>query len=137
VDEQGGGVMLFKPELLAKVLSGEKTQTRRMVKPGDVALNGFRNPMTPGYWIGVVTHNGRTKWQVFNTYAVCPGRGKVQQGRIFVRSIRQECAADITEADARAEGFANRDEFLAAWDAINGKGNRDASVWVLTFEVAE
>jgi hypothetical protein len=118
--------MLFKPELLAKVLSGEKVETRRIAKESEVfdghRVVSFRD----------VSKKPVTKWRVGSAYAACPGRGKVQQGRFCITRIRLERLDAISEADARAEGFANRDEFLTAWDSINGPDKRDVSVWVLT-----
>jgi hypothetical protein len=125
--------MLFKPELLAKVLSGEKTVTRRIKKPGETAV--ARRPRR--FDTCVIDAHGRLKWREGNVYAACPGRGKVQQGRIRIKQIREECVSSINEADAVAEGFASRDEFLQAWDKINGKGKRDVFVWVLMFELVK
>ena len=55
-----------------KVLSGEKTVTRRLVKPGETAWG-------PSIYYSIEevhTKNDHTKWIVGNTYAVQPGRGK-------------------------------------------------------------
>lgn len=56
--------------------------------------------------------------------------------------IRAERVQEITEEDAKAEGFANRAEFFAAWDRINGKRaggayvvERNPWTWPLTYEV--
>ena len=38
---------------------------------------------------------------------------------LIVREVRQEQLQDLTDADARAEGSADRTAFAAAWDAIH------------------
>lgn len=136
--------MLFKPELLTKVLSGEKTQTRRIAKDDEGMLYGRVGSMCSdieeyidGYPRMGVSYIKRVRFEIGKTYAVQPGRGKVQQGRIKITNIRTDWLTAITEAEARAEGFASRDEFFAAWDRINGAGNRRVMVWVLDFEVVK
>lgn len=124
--------MNFKPELLTKVLNEEKTQTRRIKKPGETCeLQAHRSDTC------VLTGNNRLKWAVGREYAVAPGRGKHGQGRIKIRFIGEARACDISEGDARAEGFNSRAEFLEAWDAINGKGHREDPVWVIVFQLVK
>jgi hypothetical protein len=63
--------MYFKQ--ISEIISGKKTQTRRIVKPGEyLTLRGN------GCYIShaVMTLSQRLKWWVFWDYAVCPGRGK-------------------------------------------------------------
>jgi hypothetical protein len=123
--------MNFQHYLLEKVITGQKTQTRRIKKPGEKIWTAWENFNDCSYFVN--TPKGHLKWMEGNTYAAAPGRGKCGQAHIKLLRIGQARACDISEADARAEGFASRDEFLAAWDAINGKGKREAAVWVLTF----
>lgn len=55
-----------------------------------------------------------------------------------VTALRLERLQQITEEDARAEGVASRDEFMALWDRINDKTYRWESnpyVWVVGFRV--
>lgn len=61
--------MLFKPELALKILTGEKTQTRRPIKAGEklVERDGLKTVLTAG---------GRIKIQVGRDYAVQFGYGK-------------------------------------------------------------
>lgn len=93
--------MIFSGGLCEKVLDGTKTQTRRPVK-------------------GTGDAEQACQYQVGKTYAVQPGRGKHALGRILVLSVENVNVAAINEADARAEGFAHPDEFLARWRDFYG-----------------
>ena len=181
--------MIFKQ--IDEILSGQKTQTRRVVKPGEfVYQHGNQNPDGPSAILSVSTlvdspekhaFTERIKWAVGRTYAVVPKRGKpgvwwkVSDGipyakspidwsikagfedfypvnilngmihdgwqplRIRITAIRRERLQDISEADAKAEGVGNVEEYRALWDSINTrKGTRwqdCPDVWVITFEV--
>jgi hypothetical protein len=61
--------------------------------------------------------------------------------RIFlhVTDVRVQRVQEISEADARAEGFEKREHFIRLWDEINGAGSFDANpwVWVISFKRAE
>jgi hypothetical protein len=131
--------MLFKPELCAFILEGKKTQTRRMCRDGEVLIGaggkGTR-PVTDGdRGIGVYTARG-CRYGVAKSYALQPGRGKRAVGRVTITAIRY-CAraADISEDDARAEGFATVDDFRATYARLNGAGALDRPCWTLTFAI--
>lgn len=114
----------FKRHLLEKVKTGDKTNTRRIKKDGE------RLEIHPDGTKTVYDTRGRIKWQTGRDYGCWPGRGLHAECRYKLRDLRDEIASDISEEDARAEGFENRDGFLAAWDEINGNGKRDKRVWV-------
>ena len=100
--------MQFKPELAEKILTGEKWQTRRLVKPSDKLGSTLEIGDT-------VYRNGRLHWRVGDTYAVQPGRGKPAIARIKILRIRREDVRDISFEDAIAEGFSNALNFLRVW----------------------
>jgi hypothetical protein len=150
--------MQFKPELIEKILSGQKTQTRRPVKPGETLepypLSALR---TNEEWqLAVFLPSGQVKWGIGRTYAVCPGRGKKQVARIRVLDRRREDVRNISEADAMAEGFSNDRLFLMTWcefydprglDILNQYSGESLGIltirpdhlydaWALTFELA-
>jgi len=139
--------MLFKPALCEKILSGQKTQTRRLVKDGEARPLPEMVTAIAEKW----PYRSRLKWRVGQTYAVQPGRGKPGIGRILLKSIRRECLNGITPEGCWAEGierhggepFCNErlnavSDFSDLWDSINDrpgirwKDNPD--VWVLEFE---
>ncbi|MBL8162442.1 MAG: hypothetical protein JNJ61_10690 [Anaerolineae bacterium] len=116
--------MQFKPELIERILAGEKTQTRRVVKPNE-RLIGFMPGTRFANCVAIMRdqHPHSIKWQIGRDYSLQPGRGKIGVGtRIRVTDLRlDEDVRQISEADARAEGFRNREEFLETWIAINDK----------------
>lgn len=106
--------MTFGKEMFEAVLDGRKTVTRRFnclyYKPG-------------------------------GSYAIQPGRGQVGVAvkRMLVRSVRREMVAWVCdEAEARREGFASVDEFVAYWRRLH-KGSWDPTVlvWRIEFEVID
>lgn len=66
--------MIFKPELILKIVRGEKIQTRRPIKAGEV-LRQIESPHG-GYKPLGVYQNNRAKVLIGKDYAVVPGRGK-------------------------------------------------------------
>ena len=147
--------MIFTPKNCEKILRGEKTMTRRIVKspfqvgddiwiekagyasalddegkcPPIAAVIRFPDSFKPGY---------RIRYEVGKTYAIQPGRGKKAVGRILIMAIRKEWLHDITEEDARAEGVADWNAFVNLWFDLYGldaKKGWDANpmVWRITF----
>jgi hypothetical protein len=106
-----------------KVIAGQKTQTRRIIKPKETAIRGRYNQITR------VMSGSRTKWRVGGSYAVQTGRGQGQIARVRLTRIRQ--------ADAQAEGFASRQAFMQTWETIHGADSREVRVWVLEFELQD
>lgn len=115
--------MNFKPELAAAVMAGEKTVTRRLVSD---------NPRSP-WW------REKCAYRVGQMVAICPGRGKVQIGRVRIVSVGRMRLGSVDDREATREGFGNlaefpRHEFREAWTAINGAYDEDAIVWRIGLE---
>lgn len=105
--------MNFTPELARKVLAGEKTVTRRLAS---------ENPRSP-WW------KQKCGLQVGGDYAVCPGRGKVQIGRVRVVGVALGPLGMLTLRETQLEGFGSQTAFYEAWAAINGGYDPRALVW--------
>jgi hypothetical protein len=105
--------VIFRPDLAAKVLSGEKTVTRRLASD---------NPRSPWWRGGCALEPGRR-------YAVQPGRGRAALGRVEVAEAALEPLGHLTDAEARREGFPDALAFCDAWIAINGQYRPGALVW--------
>lgn len=117
--------MIFRPELAAAVMAGEKTVTRRIVS---------ENPRSP-WW------RERTWYQAGKVFTINPGRGAPNVGRARVIEALQQslsalrtCSLVEADAEARLEGFASSAEFWSAWTGINGWGGGEI-VWRIEFEV--
>lgn len=143
-----GSSMIFQ-HTWEKVLSGQKTQTRRLFRneafdanwgPSGVLVNaGMCNSavIDEGEMKDIVcvfaanSDDGRLydenfkckrrKWVVGSAYPVQPGRGEKSVGRIQITGIRLEDVRQISEGDAKAEGFKSIDDFLATWVMMHDK----------------
>lgn len=109
--------MIFRPELAKKVLSGEKTVTRRRLVHRDGKPIQY--------------HAGRQ-------YAVQPGRGQKHVGHICVIEVRTEYLREISHQEALAEGFVCGpaiDSFMRYWMSLHGGWDPDEVVAVIRFHV--
>lgn len=109
--------MNFKPELVEKILAGEKSQTRRVMSD---------NPNSPWYRRGC-------KLKVNHLYALCPGRGKPQVGKIAVLHVAEKFLGTIRHHEAVMEGFGSVGEFRDYWERMHGSFDPNMPVWAITF----
>lgn len=105
--------IMFKPELAAKVMSGEKTVTRRLASD---------NPRSPWWREGC-------RFKAGQEVPIQPGRGVKAIGRATVVSVRLERLGEIDGREAEREGFGDLAEFVAAFTAINRFYDPDVEVW--------
>ena len=117
-----------------KVLSGQKTQTRRLARDTDKlwTLQIDDRDIEKVLWRG-----DRPKWRTGRSYAVQPGRGQKAIARIILLDIRYELVGHISEEEARAEGFSGLEEFLEVWQKIHKVYDLEQPVWVLEFRLKE
>ena len=113
--------MIFKPELAALVLAGQKTVTRRALSD---------NPRSPWWRERCIYLQGKE-------FAIQPGRGKPSIGHARVISCRKVLLGALNRAEAQAEGFPGVSHFVSAWTDINGTWDAEASVWRIEFEVVD
>lgn len=100
--------MLFNPEHVKPILSGEKIQTRRVWKRCHAKVGG--------------TYRAKLKMLSRDYFA-----------RLKVTGIRQERLGDISEADAKAEGGYTVESYRQEWIEINGTWDPDQVVYVISF----
>lgn len=105
-------MLLFKQEHVNPILTGNKTQTRRIWKK-------------PRAKVGSV-HLAKTKMLSKEYFA-----------KLNILDVKQERLGDITEADAQAEGGYTVDTFQQVWMLINGSWKPATMVYVVTFERCE
>jgi len=108
--------VIFGDRLLPLVLSGKKTVTRRVP---------HREP-------------GRT-YQAGRIYPVQPKGehwGGPHVAHIRALSVKRQRLHEITDGDAKREGFAGVAEFIAYWKEIHGDWLSDLVVMRIEFELA-
>jgi len=95
------------------IVEGRKTQTRRLVKPGEytwMSIPGAVTGKPPNLsYSEVCRENGSVRFAVGKTYAVQPGRGKPAVARIRITDIRRERLRNISPLDCALEGIAIQD----------------------------
>jgi len=102
--------MMFKRELLDLVISGKKTQTRRRHK----------NPLKEK-----------------QKYVIKRNWYKNTEQYIQITKVYPQKLGDVSEEEAKKEGFSSLDEFRDAWIRINGSWDPEMVVTVYEFELAE
>jgi hypothetical protein len=117
-----------------KVLSGQKTQTRRLARDTDRLWTVEVEDRQPEK---VLWRGDRAKWRTGRDYAVQPGRGKKAIGRIRLLDIRYQHLGHVKEVEARAEGYGSLNEFEEAWTRIHGYYDAEQPVWALEFRLIE
>lgn len=109
-------MFLFQKEHVAPILEGTKTQTRRAWK---------KQRALPGK-----THLAKTKMLSKEYFA-----------RLLVNKVYQQRLGDISEEDAKAEGYPSRADYLDAFARINkqptGDSFLDQTVYVIEFQLIE
>lgn len=96
-----------------------KRLTSRLVKPGET-LERY----DPMYKDGLYVWNDITQRCVYSegqSRAVQPARTAKAIGRITIEAIKRYDVRDISEAEARAEGFARSVDFLMIWCKMHDK----------------
>lgn len=111
--------MIFTEHHINLLLAGEKTQTRRLVKPGEI-----KPRYRPGKTYGIQKGRGLSAREDFRLLILS------QSGYPVVKGVRQEFVVDISEKDAIAEGSQSAGAFLSRWTEINGRPKGDDLVWV-------
>lgn len=145
--------ILFSAPMIAALLNGTKTQTRRGVKANG---EGVRCPYgRPGDRLWV-----KETWRVYADYDALPPRdiaptpyiqyaaddplspwaSRIRQSifmprwasriSLAITEVRVEHLQAITAADARAEGVAGAAEYRLLWDVIHGADAWDVNPWV-------
>ena len=103
--------ILFKQRFVPLILNGTKTQTRRLWPAGVHVKQGG-------------------EYQCRTTLFGPPF------ARMRITKLRSQRLLAITDAEARAEGFATAEEFLTAFRSINRHDSTyNPLVWVVEFEV--
>lgn len=104
-------MILFKPEHVRLILSGGKTQTRRL---GKRRLN-----------VGAV-HQCKTR------------RNADPFARVEILDVRGERLGDISDDDVRREGYEERGDYIEAWERIYRRPwDDEMEVWVVDFRLVE
>ncbi len=105
-------MLIFKKEFVEPIITGKKWQTRRLKRP-KVKIGGIYQCRT-----------GRFSPHVF--------------AKIKITNIRKQRLSDISEAEAKAEGMKNREEFLKVFREIyHLPDHLDPEVWVIEFHTVD
>lgn len=106
-------VMLFAPFSIDKVLSGEKTVTRRLAKSPKCKYR-------PGL--------------------ICSIKINVDSdslGLIEIVDVKKEVLGQLTSKEAMLEGFGGKQGFYLFWDKLYGNIDFDTPVWRIEFSLKE
>ena len=90
---------------LRQLLTGQKTETSRIVKEGQEYAGALPHAIPLVYQWDKNINYTRTVWQVGKDYAIQPGRGVKSVGRYRVETIWRQDVRTLTLGQVEAEGF--------------------------------
>lgn len=100
----------FKPVLMEKVLTGEKTVTRRA-------------------W--------PTSYKHGQIVSIVPGMGRIACGKVRIVSVEPTTIDWFDDAEAQREGFNNHDDFALYWLRLHGSFDMNGRFARIEFELVE
>lgn len=102
--------MMFDVYCVSQILSGNKTVTRRMP--------GGKRPAVPNH-----IHKLKVD-RTPDTY-----------GSILILNCRMEKLSDLTDEEARKEGFRNKSHYMNYFKHLNGDVDENQLVWRIEFKL--
>lgn len=122
--------MIFRPELVEKILAGEKTITRRKVQ------YRFSESLLGGK--ARIKVKLPCRYKEGRAYAIQPGRGQGAVGRLRVVNVSTEelgGGLDWSTSEAEREGFDGWPEFAEYWTKLYGDYDPAQLVHRIEFEL--
>ena len=101
-------MILFKKEHKEMILSGRKTQTRRI---------------------------GKKRWKIGSIHQARLNFQTPFFAKLRILDVYQEKLGDITESDVYAEGYDSIDEYFDVFRNLNGSVDLDELIWVVKFKL--
>lgn len=143
--------ILFKPEMVRQIIAGNKTQTRRihsnMDKPrfkvGDIVYVGEKHLKTWSETNSKQINIIFTDDMNYLYYANCKWTSGMympeKYARLFlvITKVHKQKIIDISDTDAVAEGFKDKQEFLVYFKKLNPKIDFNQECYAYTFMVLE
>jgi hypothetical protein len=123
--------VIFKQEMIDKILAGEKTATRRPVK--------WRFSESVAGGLAKIRIKQPCRCKKGRSYAIQPGRGQKAVGRIRITSVSEVPLGEINHAGAKREGFPSVSAFFSYWITLYDlyKIDVEQRVWRIEFELLD
>lgn len=123
--------MIFR-ETWEQVFDGSKTETRRLLLPGDTLYFDDHRGIKVFEWLSLdpqgehrrimrpsmISRNGRMIYKVGAPRSIQTGRGVMAIGHYTIAALGCEWLQDITEPGAIREGMRSRDHFIQTWGKL-------------------
>lgn len=103
-------MILFKKEHEKMILSGRKTQTRRI---------------------------GKKRWKIGSTHQARLNFKDPYFAKLLITNVYLEKLVDISDEDVYNEGYDSKEEYFNVFRNLNGDIDLDSEIWVVCFKVID